>query len=121
LFTSEDGGRSWREVKNILPEPARFRAIACSAQHPETAYVASAGRPFMIAKTTDRGGHWTPVYVSTGKSAPNVEDAWLESFYGGTGPVLELGVAPTNPEVCYATDACPRSFRTLDGGRTWQQ
>ena len=52
---------------------------------------------------------------SSAKSAPNVEDAWIEDFYGGTGPIVDLGVAPSNPDICFATDHCPRSFRTLDG------
>jgi len=31
-----------------------------------------------------------------------------------------LGVAPTNPGICYATD-CFRAYRTLDGGKHWEQ
>src|SRR5579872_313641 len=116
-------------VKDALPRSPHFQAIACATLHPQTAYVAfDYPRPTDrsqvwagIAKTTDGGEHWTPVYQTTGKSAANVEDSWLEDFYGGTGPIIDLGVSPSNPDVCYATDHLPRAFRTIDGGKTWQQ
>src|SRR6266478_693950 len=131
IHVSEDGGKNWRPVSDPLPQPSKFLAIACSSQHPQTAYVGfedmRAGllrrdKYFGIAKTTDGGQHWTPVYKeAAGKPAPNVERAWIEGFYGGTGAVRDLAVSPTNPDVCYATDSCPRSFRTLNGGKTWEQ
>jgi photosystem II stability/assembly factor-like uncharacterized protein len=131
LFLSRDCGQTWRALEDALPNSPRFQAIACATLRPQTAYVAftyprstaqSRNQTWAgIAKTTDGGEHWTPVYQTSQKSAPNVEDAWIEDFYGGTGPVLDLGVAPSNPDICYATDHCPRAFRTLDGGKTWQQ
>jgi len=131
IHVSEDGGKNWRAVSDPLPQPSKFLAIACSSQHPQTAYVGfedmRAGllrrdKYFGIAKTTDGGRSWTPVYQeAAGKPAANVERAWIEGFYGGTGAVRDLAVSPTNPDVCYATDQCPRSFRTLNGGRTWEQ
>jgi photosystem II stability/assembly factor-like uncharacterized protein len=125
IFSSQDCGKSWQAIGAGLADSPRFHTVACSARHPETAYVAltypSNQRRSAIAKTSDRGAHWALVYRSSGKSAPNVENAWIEDFYGGTGPIRDLGVAPSNPDICYATDSCPRSFRTLDGGKTWQQ
>jgi len=137
IHISEDGGQTWRTAENPLPGTPRFLAVACSAWHARTAYVAyvapAARRPgpdsatataqvFGIAKTTDGGRSWAPVYQeSPGKPAANVERAWIEDFYGGTGPVRDLGVSPSDPDVCYGTDSCPRSFRTLDGGKSWQQ
>jgi photosystem II stability/assembly factor-like uncharacterized protein len=131
LFTSRDAGKTWRALKDAMPRSPQFQAVACAVLKPENAYVAfvyprPAGQDRNavwagIARTTDGGEHWTPVYQTSQKSAPNVEDAWLESFYGGTGPILDLGVAPSNPDYCYATDHCPRSFRTVDGGKTWRQ
>ena len=127
IHISADGGKTWRTPESALPGNPRFLSIACSAYHPETAYVAFAnmraegGNFFGIAKTTDGGRHWSLVYRESRQPAPNVERAWIEDFYGGTGPVRDLGVSPTDPNVCHATDSCPRSFRTLDGGKTWQQ
>ena len=123
IHSSDDGGRTWRRVLDPLPGSPQFFAIACSSQHPRTAYVAFAKQKeyFGIAKTADGGDHLTVVYQESHQRAPNVERAWIEDFYGGTGPVRELGVSPTNPDICYATDSCPRSFRTIDGGKTWQQ
>lgn len=126
VHLSEDQGKTWRTLEPPIPGIPHFAAIACSGQHPQTAYVAfdgtGPGRSFGIAKTSDGGRHWAPVYRETaGKPAANVERAWIEEFYRGTGPIRDLGVSPTNPDICYATDSCPRSFRTLDGGKTWQQ
>ena len=130
LFVSLDRGQAWRAVKDALPGSPRFRSIACSALHPKTAYVAFVNMKLGerrentysgLAKTVDGGEHWTPVYQTSHRSAANVEDAWIEDFYGGTGPIIDVGVAPSNPDVCYVTDSCPRAFRTLDGGKTWQQ
>ena len=42
-----------------------------------------------------------------------VSDIWFDAPYS-------LGVAPADPDVCYATDLF-RTYRTLDGGKTWQQ
>jgi len=127
IHMSEDGGKTWRTADNLLPGTPRFLNIACSTLHAQTAYVAfteqraGEGNVFGIAKTMDGGRRWTPVYEESRKPAANVERAWIEDFYGGTGPVRDLGVSPTDPNVCYATDNCPRSFRTLDGGKSWQQ
>jgi photosystem II stability/assembly factor-like uncharacterized protein len=127
LFLSNDAGKTWRQLKDALANNPQYGPVACATLHPRTAYVAftyprSPGKPWAgIAKTTDGGDHWTIVYQTTGKSAANVDDAWIEDFYGGTGPIVDLGVAPSNPDICFATDHCPRAFRTLDGGKTWQQ
>jgi len=127
IHMSENGGKTWRTADNPLPGTTRFLNIACSTLHARTAYVAfteqraGEGNVFGMAKTVDGGRRWTPVYEESRKPAANVERAWIEDFYGGTGPVRDLGVSPNNPDVCYATDSCPRSFRTLDGGKSWQQ
>jgi hypothetical protein len=131
IHVSRDSGATWLTVDNPLPGNPRFRAVACSAYHPETAYVAFermhiSGAPkdgfFGIAKTSDGGHHWSEVYrEASDRPAPNLERSWVEDFYHDTGPVRDLGVSPTNPEICYVTDSVPRSFRTLDGGKTWRQ
>jgi photosystem II stability/assembly factor-like uncharacterized protein len=44
-----------------------------------------------------------------------------ESFDPGwPGNPIDLGVAPGNPNVCYAGDN-GRGYKTIDGGKTWEQ
>jgi photosystem II stability/assembly factor-like uncharacterized protein len=103
IHLSEDGGRTWRIAPDTLPGSPRFLAVACSSQHPRNAYVAFAKMKeyFGIAKTSDGGGHWNVVYQETHQRAPNVQRAWIEDFYGGTGPIRDLAVAPGNPDICF--------------------
>jgi photosystem II stability/assembly factor-like uncharacterized protein len=128
IHVSTDGGKTWRSVEKPLPAHARFLAIACSQYHPETAYVAFVGMRigednfYGIAKTTDAGRTWAPVFQESRlKIAANLERSWVEEFYSGAGPIRDMGVSPTDPNICYVTDSCPRSFRTLDGGKSWKQ
>jgi photosystem II stability/assembly factor-like uncharacterized protein len=39
---------------------------------------------------------------------------------GWGGAPIDLGVAPNNPDVCFAGDN-GRGYKTLDGGKTWEQ
>src|SRR5260370_192977 len=74
------------------------------------------------AKRADGGQDWSQVFKkAAGQAAPNVGRAWVDGFYGGPGAVRDLAVSPTNPDICSATDSFPRSFRTLNGGKTWEQ
>ena len=47
---------------------------------------------------------------------------WVERDYstGWGGAPFGIGICPTNPQVCYATDwgTC---YRTVNGGKTWEQ
>jgi photosystem II stability/assembly factor-like uncharacterized protein len=122
---SEDGGKSWRGFE--LPgRGAHFHAIAAGLHQPDTAYLSYDGLQldgdlwFGVAKTTDRGRTWRLVWKESDKAAPNVHDAWLTQKFGPgwSGRPLSLGVAPSDPDVCYATDM-GRTMRTSDGGKTW--
>src|ERR1039457_4248808 len=79
IYVSIDGGVTWRD--SPLPGfQGQATAIAVCATHPEIAYVSYSGlrRPLRaamgatsgVAKTTDSGHHWEPVY-------DNVHDDWL--------------------------------------------
>lgn len=123
LFTSNDGGASWAPSS---PAPTLF-AVANSLYNPAVAYVSYSGLPldgepsFGVAKTTDGGLSWTYPWQETYTPAPNVDDGWISARFGpswGENP-LALGVAPTDSELCYATDY-GRTLRSTDGGATWR-
>lgn len=125
IHHSGDTGRSW-ETSNLGGAVVRYPAIATSLYHPQTAYVSFAGRTerdgaFGIAKTTDGGQTWNPVWKDEPNSAAaNAKDAWINDRFGptwGENP-LTIGVAPHNPDLCYTTDL-GRAMRTSDGGKTW--
>ncbi len=123
---SDDGGKSWRAF-SLPGSGARLHAIATSAKHPDTAYVsysrlAMDGQSwFGVAKTSDRGRTWQLVWKEADKAGANIHDAWITARFGpGWGEYpLSLGVAPGDPNLCYATDL-GRTMRTSDGGKTWE-
>jgi photosystem II stability/assembly factor-like uncharacterized protein len=118
IHVSTDAGVSWRD--SPLPGfQGEATVIAAAQNHPEIAYASYSGlrapvRPtWGVAKTTDSGRHWEPVYL-------NVRDAWLSDRFGAgwAGNPIGLGVAPQNSAIVYATDS-GRVMRTSDGGATW--
>jgi photosystem II stability/assembly factor-like uncharacterized protein len=120
IYVSTDGGVTWRD--SPLPGyEGKATAIAASATHPEIAYVSYSGlraplrATWGVAKTTDSGRHWEPVYH-------DVHDAWLSDRFGAgwAGNPIGLGVAPDDADLVYATDS-GRVLRTTDGGKTWNQ
>ena len=123
---SKDGGRSWQNLQ--LPGTSgRFVAIAANQQHPETAYASydslreNGQTWFGVAKTTNYGGTWTLVWKESNRAGTNIHDAWVTPTFGAgwSGRPLNLGVAPSDPEICYGTDLA-RTMRTSDGGKTWE-
>jgi photosystem II stability/assembly factor-like uncharacterized protein len=147
ILISRDGGATWQQATeaflgahpsgssaqddNALPE---FRAVATSFDHPEGAYVSYGGLRLNggatpqdaqtfhgVAKSNDGGRTWKLVWKEANSQALNVHDAWITERFGpgwGENP-LSLGVAPSNPDLCFATDY-GRTLRTADGGANWQ-
>jgi len=144
VYRSNDLGRTWAELRGGLERgatsaaakrPPIFNLVACAEGDARTVYLVthryseSAGEGgadlnhFGILKSADGGDSWQWALKATGRDAPpNRTDGWLGRSFGPGwgGAPLGLGVGPTNPEVCYATD-WGTTYRTLDAGRTWQQ
>jgi photosystem II stability/assembly factor-like uncharacterized protein len=144
VHVSADGGRTWHSVTAALTqglygagsgEVPQFNAIASSAQNGATAYVGfrglrlakgAAGLYNGIAKTSDGGRTWRIVNKESNRPSEKAESSWIEERAPDGYPNIwfdapyDLGVAPNDPNTCYATDLF-RTYRTTDGGRTWKQ
>ena len=125
---------------------APVKAVGVCRDHPEVAYLATSasrigpeGGPLWsigVAKTTDGGRTWEWAYRVGEKREPrpgdsdweggfdeaeNYEQDWLTKSYGSfwCDFPFGLGVAPTDPDYCYATDM-GRAYMTADGGKQWR-
>jgi photosystem II stability/assembly factor-like uncharacterized protein len=142
MYMSADQGESWSQINNgILNKvaegqfPAFRKGLGVCETRPETAYISftspennSEGELeyiYSIYKTTNAGEEWKPVYRASsqgGYLSDNFEGSWMEESFdpGWGGAPIDLGVAPNNPDVCFAGDN-GRGYKTLDGGKTWEQ
>jgi photosystem II stability/assembly factor-like uncharacterized protein len=144
IFISGDGGRTWQPAGAKLlaqipavaqKEPPQFQAISCSAFNAATAYVGFRGlqlgegpenRFNGIAKTVDGGRTWAVVHKESNHPSENLQGSWIEQRAPAGYPNIwfdapySLGVAPSDPNTCYATDLF-RTYVTRDGGHTWRQ
>ncbi len=124
LFRSSDGGEEWEDANGnlridvqggIFPD---FMCMGVCGKSAEVVYL-SVYTPangldqaekvrYEIYKSLDSGNTWKPVYSANAKEvlSGNFNDSWLNREYGPGwgGDVLTLGVAPENPDICYATD-----------------
>ena len=137
IYVTKNGGRTWQRAnaglvrQTYLPSPdPSTRGVAACLTKGNVAYIGVRnwrfGRGekdinFGAAKTTDAGRTWKLVVKeSDDKPAANMKDAWTTERFGpswGDAPRY-LGVAPTDPAICYTTDD-GRTMRTTDGGKTW--
>ncbi|MHC4713608.1 MAG: WD40/YVTN/BNR-like repeat-containing protein, partial [Planctomycetota bacterium] len=137
VHVSRDGGETWALANGDLysglqDEAAKpgLRAIATCLNDADVVYLSYRGyktgpsddENFMgVARTTDGGKTWKLVWKDTFETpGENSKGAWLNERFGpdwGENPI-SLGVAPTNSEICFATDL-GRTMYTRDGGKTW--
>ncbi len=140
LYLSNDGGANWRNINNDVlrdypaDQPHVLHAVGVCETRPEVAYLSMVSKvqgtdgkmhgKYEIYKTFNSGQNWSPVYSATDTevTSKNFSDSWLNQVYGPGwgGDVLTLGVAPGNPDICYATDY-GQMYKTSDGGKTWNQ
>jgi photosystem II stability/assembly factor-like uncharacterized protein len=142
MYVSRDFGENWQQINNGLTDSLKtndlpdFRqGLTVCESVPEVSYVSidiprrnSKGEfdpLYCIYKTSDAGKSWKPVLVSSsyeGYISKNFDGSWMEKSYdpGWGGNPIDMGVAPGNPEVCYAGDN-GRGYKTTDGGKSWIQ
>jgi photosystem II stability/assembly factor-like uncharacterized protein len=142
MYISEDEGRNWTQINNGLREdigkdvyPSFKQGLAVCESAARVAYISltmprqqkgdsTYGPVYSVYKTENSGAKWMPVLLSSsaGYISANYSSSWMEESYGPGwgGSPIEMGVAPDNPDVCYAGDN-GRGYRTVDGGRTWEQ
>ena len=146
IYVSRDGGATWQGTgEHLLDDiarpgqcdPPRYRAISCCATCPDVAYAGMDGvhlgegarDPVVlggIARTADGGRSWVWVLREFKCPAENMQVSWVERRAAEGGPNIHfvgpssLGVAPSDPDICFASDMF-RSYRTGDGGDTWRQ
>jgi len=119
VYVSEDGGAGWRRAEF----EGRAVAVATTAVDPKVVYVSYTGPgrdAFGVARSADSGRTWDYVWKEGSQPAPNVHGGWLSERFGPWwgGEPLSLGVAPTDANICYATNL-GATLRTTDGGKTW--
>ena len=144
VFRSDDGGRSWRGLNAGLvegvyrgPDAAapQFTCVASAAGDPDIAYLecrryperpdaeALYGQPGGVLKTTDGGRSWRWVYRAAWDSrAVNcTRECWITRWNGpGGNSAIQLGVAPSDPDIVWRVTAMC-SYRSTDGGERWQE
>lgn len=108
IYASADGGHTWREITAGLPRaygaPPAVSALAAAPSRPGTLYAGTVD--LGVARSADAGAHWR-LGVQEGLNAASTT---LLKFH------------PLRPDTVYLAQGRDgtRSFRSTDGGRTWQ-
>lgn len=123
IFKSTDGGTTWKELTNGLPDILEAN-LAIAPSDPSTLYAVvaaitppgerSAGGEIGFYKSTDGGEHWK---VVNGDHVTSREpDSRPLSRIGG-GDLPTIAVDPSDEDVVYSASVV--FWRTEDGGRNW--
>ena len=112
LYKSINGGDSWKPINEGLPCLSSeyywsVNAIAIAPSNPDIIYVASnRGKRGKIHRSTNAGLTWIEVNYYPLTLFPSISS---------------LLVHPTNPKIVYAGTFGMGIWRTIDGGKSWEQ
>ncbi|MBT4511454.1 MAG: hypothetical protein HOC20_04495 [Chloroflexi bacterium] len=135
VYRSTDWGKSWTQLYNGLFEGVvagrapQLRALAVCESKPEVLYLASSLSSsaqttwrYGIFKSENSGDNWTGVWLADNQNyiTNNYDQGWLDDNPGWGGKPIEMGVAPSDPNICFGGDN-GRGYGTTDGGKTWKQ
>ena len=108
IFKSTDGGGTWQQLKQGLPDDIVQAQLAIAPSAPRTLLAAvatpDAGK---LYRSDDAGENWT---LATADERPGAR------IGGGDLPVLRID--PKNPRVVYAASVV--CWKSTDGGKTWE-
>jgi photosystem II stability/assembly factor-like uncharacterized protein len=107
LYKSIDGGDTWRQIKNGLPDPVQQVDVTISPSNTNRIYATVGGsRGVSIYRSDDAGESWTRTSTDTRPAG---------RIGGGDLPVPK--VDPKDPDVLYTTSTV--TWRSADAGKTW--
>ena len=145
LWTSTDLGNSWQQLDHELltnkgQKTPTYSKLAVSEFNGSVVYLLTSSYQelgdngkikhwYGSLKSIDAGKNWEWVWkggggsgqyaVRDGQDAQNLEDSWVKEAFGGEYiRIIDVGVAPDNPEVAIVTDWY-RAMKTTDGGKNW--
>jgi len=107
IFKSTDGGSTWTQLKEGLPEGVIQANLAIAPSDPNRIYASVATQQGVgIYRTSDMGAHWEKT-TSDPRPAARI----------GGGDLPVPAVDPQNSEIVYSASTV--TWKSLDGGKTW--
>jgi photosystem II stability/assembly factor-like uncharacterized protein len=108
IFKSVDGGKTWKQLRNGLPNDIVQANLSIAASAPQTLIAAvatlDAGK---LYRSDDAGENWT---LATEDERPGAR------IGGGDLPLLKID--PQHPNVVYSASVV--CWKSTDGGKTWE-
>jgi photosystem II stability/assembly factor-like uncharacterized protein len=108
IFKSTDGGKTWRQLTNGLPEEGVVQAnLAIAPSNPNRIYASIAtSKGTSIYRSDDAGANW----------AKATTDSRPAARIGG-GDLAVPAVDPKNPDIVYSASVV--TWKSTDAGKTW--